>query len=67
MGHIHIGYDNSTKETNFAIIKALDLFLGVPSLEIDLDERRRGLYGKAGCFRHKKYGKRKKLKIFLVF
>jgi hypothetical protein len=55
-GHIHIGYDNSTTETNMLIIKALDLFLGVPSILIDTDTRRRELYGKAGEFRHKYYG-----------
>ncbi len=55
-GHIHIGYDEPTEETNLLIIKAMDLFIGVPSLEIDTDQRRRQLYGKAGCFRHKKYG-----------
>lgn len=54
--HIHIGYDNPDEETNLAIIKTLDLFLGIPSIILDKDTKRRELYGKAGCFRHKKYG-----------
>lgn len=55
-GHIHIGYDNSTHETNMSIIKALDLFLAVPALFLDNDKLRRSLYGKSGAFRHKSYG-----------
>lgn len=54
--HVHIGYDNPSEETNFKIIKALDLFLGVPSVLMDDDKERKTLYGKAGCFRHKEYG-----------
>ena len=54
--HIHIGYDNPDKETNFNIIKQMDLYLGVPSIILDTHAERRQLYGKAGCFRHKKYG-----------
>ena len=55
-GHIHIGYDNHSEPVNLKIIKAMDLFLGVPSILMDSDKRRREIYGKAGCFRHKKYG-----------
>lgn len=55
-GHIHIGYDNPSEPVNREIIKALDLFLGVPSLLIDSDTLRRSLYGKAGAFRDKSYG-----------
>ena len=55
-GHIHIGYDNSSFDQNVAIIKTLDLFLGVPSILLDTDTLRRELYGKAGAFRVKEYG-----------
>jgi hypothetical protein len=55
-GHVCIGYPNHTKETNLEIIKALDLYLGVPSVLLDKDTRRKELYGKAGAFRHQKYG-----------
>ena len=56
MGHIHIGYDNPDYLTSLAIIKAMDLFLGVPSIILDSDNIRRKTYGKAGAFRPKKYG-----------
>lgn len=64
-GHIHVGYKNSTmydKFTYFAqdercgIIQALDLFLGVPSIIMEPENKRRALYGKAGAFRPKPYG-----------
>lgn len=54
--HLHIGYDNPTDKLNIEIIKMMDLFLGIPSMLIDPDTERRKLYGKAGEFRHKKYG-----------
>lgn len=56
MGHIHIGYDDHDIETSLEIIKAMDLFLGVPSILLDEDKERRKLYGNAGCFRIKPYG-----------
>lgn len=55
-GHVHIGYDSPNLNTNLAIIKAMDLFLGVPSIVLDNDPERRILYGKAGAFRVKPYG-----------
>lgn len=55
-GHVHISYNNASMERSIALIKALDLFLGVPSILMDSDIRRRKLYGKAGCFRFKTYG-----------
>lgn len=54
--HFHIGYDNPNVETSLEIVKTFDLFLGVPSILIDPDDRRRELYGKAGCFRLTSYG-----------
>lgn len=55
-GHIHIGYDNSNELTNREIIKALDLFIGVPSVIQEPDNARKELYGSAGSYRTKKYG-----------
>lgn len=56
MCHFHIGYDDHNRETSIELIRTLDLFLGVPSILIDKDDRRRELYGKAGCFRFTAYG-----------
>lgn len=54
--HIHISYDDNNDETSFALIKALDLFAGIPSVLLDDDIHRRSLYGKAGCFRPCEWG-----------
>lgn len=51
-GHIHV----ETKENPLAVIKAMDLFLGVPSVLMDKGEDRKQLYGKAGAHRVKSYG-----------
>lgn len=55
-GHVHIGYPNSNVDSNLQIIRLLDLYLGVPSVLLDLDTDRKQLYGKAGAFRHQSYG-----------
>jgi len=65
-GHIHIGYKDATHYTpntheikdldRRAIIQALDLFVGVPSIILEPDNKRKELYGKAGSFRPKPYG-----------
>ena len=52
-GHIHIEAPELDKEE---LIKAMDLFVGVPMLEFDKDANRRKLYGKAGAYRPKTYG-----------
>lgn len=52
-GHVHIGYPNWKEETCENIVKAFDIFVTLPALLIDTDERRRELYGKAGAFRFK--------------
>jgi len=54
--HIHIGYKNPSLYTSLDLIKAMDLCLGVPSIILDPDIRRRSLYGKAGAYRIKPYG-----------
>lgn len=54
--HVHCGYDNHNEQASLNALKAFDLFLGVPSVIIDPDTRRRELYGKAGCFRFTDFG-----------
>ena len=55
-GHIHIGYDSPNANTSAAIVAAMDITLGLVSLSMDKDDRRRQLYGDAGSFRFKEYG-----------
>jgi len=54
-GHIHVGSAIAINDP-IGVIRAMDLFLGVPSLVLDDGKLRRELYGKAGCFRIKPYG-----------
>ena len=51
-GHVHVGTTLPTPD----VIKAMDLFLGVPSTVLDNGTLRRQLYGKAGSHRPKPYG-----------
>lgn len=53
-GHIHVG--GIEELDGIQVIRAMDLFLGVPSVVLDTDTERRQLYGKAGAFRNKPYG-----------
>lgn len=53
-GHVHIGHDNNLDPIE--VIRAMDVFAGVPATKLDLDIKRRQLYGKAGCHRIKSYG-----------
>lgn len=62
-GHIHIGWtkdvdpqDPTHFEACRALVKNLDIYLGIPSLAFSLDDRRRSLYGMPGSFRPKSYG-----------
>lgn len=55
-GHIHIGWDNPKVSDKLQLIKAMDLYLGLPALLLDNDTERRQMYGKAGCYRDKPYG-----------
>lgn len=54
--HIHVSYNNPNTQDSLNLIKYLDMYLGIPFVIIDKDNRRRKLYGKAGCFRLCKYG-----------
>lgn len=55
-GHVHIGYDNPNHATSWAVARACDYVLGIPSVLLDGDNRRRELYGSAGACRLKEYG-----------
>ncbi len=58
-GHIHVGFghlESVTKSKSRDVIKMCDILLGLPSVLLDPDERRKQLYGKAGAMRFKKYG-----------
>jgi len=54
-GHIHIGC-SIAQENPIELIKACDVFLGLPSITLDDSKERRELYGQAGSFRYKEYG-----------
>lgn len=57
-GHLHISWEGEPKTiaNQIMMVKAHDLFVGVPSVIFDDDMRRRSLYGKAGAYRPKDYG-----------
>lgn len=55
-GHIHVGFDEPDIRTCDELVKALDLFLGVPAVIMDDDTRRKEFYGSAGRFRDTSYG-----------
>jgi hypothetical protein len=56
-GHVHIGFSEKVNiDCILATVKACDLFLGLPSVVMDKDKKRRTLYGQAGHFRPKTYG-----------
>lgn len=55
-GHLHVSYEEENMDTSLGLVKFMDLYLGVPSIVLDPDTRRKTLYGKAGAFRFKVYG-----------
>lgn len=64
-GHIHIGYERPAiynvlnyipDEERISLVKTLDFFVGIPSVLMEPENKRRCLYGKAGAFRPKPYG-----------
>lgn len=54
-GHIHVSFDKADEDQMHRanLTRVLDLVAGVPAVLMDDDERRRELYGKAGCHRPK--------------
>lgn len=54
--HIHIGYPDRNVEKSISLVKYMDAYVGIPSVLIDPDTKRRELYGKAGCYRLTRYG-----------
>jgi hypothetical protein len=54
--HVHFSYENPNMETTAKCILMLDYTLGVWSVLMDPDRRRRHLYGQAGSYRLKEYG-----------
>lgn len=55
-GHVHVGVGALTTGEALNHCRAMDVFLGLWSLNHDTDTRRRELYGKAGAMRFKPYG-----------
>jgi hypothetical protein len=54
--HIHVSWEDPDDEQRWELVRALDVFLGLPSIMITEPSDRRKLYGKAGACRLKKYG-----------
>lgn len=55
-GHVHIGYKDPNNLHTMELIRAMDIFIGLPSIIQEPDNERKQLYGKAGAFRFKPYG-----------
>ena len=62
-GHVHVGWtkdedirDGSHIERCNMVVKNLDFYLGLASLEYDQEVERREMYGKGGACRYKPYG-----------
>lgn len=59
-GHIHTGLKHAQDQLGcLAVIRAMDLFMGIPSVFLDKDKTskaRKALYGKAGRFRKPPHG-----------
>jgi hypothetical protein len=55
-GHVHVSWVEPDDDQRLAMVRALDVFLGVPSILSTKKNERRSLYGKAGAFRTKEYG-----------
>ena len=60
-GHVHIGWTQGAVGSEHSalchqVVKWMDVYLGLPSVLMDSDVKRRSLYGKAGAYRPKPYG-----------
>lgn len=54
--HIHVSWISPDDEQRWELIRAMDVFLGLPSILWTKPNRRRQLYGRAGACRLKPYG-----------
>ena len=55
--HVHVGYEKPNSDSNIDLAKAMDIFLGVPSVLIEPENERKTVgYGLASNFRHQKHG-----------
>jgi hypothetical protein len=54
--HLHVGYEHPNYELSMALIRAMDIHIGLPSIIQEPENERKSLYGKAGAFRSKTYG-----------
>lgn len=55
--HIHIGLDNASDSLKMAVVRAFDMFLTLPAIEISgMNYRTSNLYGIMGACRIKSYG-----------
>ena len=53
-GHVHVSFNVLDKDVDtFNAASMMDFYLGLPSVIVDTDQRRRELYGKAGACRPK--------------
>jgi len=53
-GHVHVSFNVLDKDVDtFDAASMMDFYLGLPSIILDKDQRRRELYGKAGACRPK--------------
>jgi len=55
-GHVHIGLEDKDPWNILRTIRNMDKFVGVWSVLVDEDNKRRKLYGKAGAFRPQPHG-----------
>jgi len=56
-GHIHLGFPEEINMDNqLRVVKSCELYIGLPSVIMDKDKKRRSLYGSSGSFREKEYG-----------
>ena len=60
-GHVHIGWTEGADDPVHLdmaqqLVRELDVILGLPSMVLDGDTKRREMYGKAGAYRVKDYG-----------
>lgn len=55
-GHIHLSFEGATIDNCIEMMKLFDVFVTIPSLFLDDDDRRRQFYGKAGEMRLCEWG-----------